>query len=102
MVKFDVKTVNNLLGIDDAFKAPDRLMEILSEREEREKLFRNFLKIDTNLEYDWFHEYFEAEQADENRRNKTLRLTRLQDWQTQSLLNQGRRIITRWRQALAE
>lgn len=64
MVKFDVKTVNNLLGIDDAFKAPDRLMEILSEREEREKLFRNFLKIDTNLEYDWFHEYFEAEQAE--------------------------------------
>ena len=64
MVKFDVKTVNNLLGIDDAFKAPDRLMEILSEREEREKLFRNFLKIDTNLEYDWFHEYFETEQAE--------------------------------------
>lgn len=64
MVKFDVKTVNNLLEIDDAFKAPDRLMEILSEREEREKLFRNFLKIDTNLEYDWFHEYFEAEQAE--------------------------------------
>ena len=64
MVKFDVKTVNDLLGIDDAFKAPGRLMEILSEREEREKLFRNFLKIDTNLEYDWFHEYFEAEQAE--------------------------------------
>ena len=64
MVKFDVKTVNNLLGIDDAFKAPGRLMEILLEREEREKLFRNFLKIDTNLEYDWFHEYFEAEQAE--------------------------------------
>lgn len=64
MVKFDVKTVNDLLGIDDAFKAPSRLMEILSEREEREKLFRNFLKIDTNLEYDWFHEYFEAEQAE--------------------------------------
>ncbi|WP_368290643.1 N-6 DNA methylase [Ligilactobacillus ruminis] len=64
MTKFDVKTVNNLLGIDDAFKAPGRLMEILLEREEREKLFRNFLKIDTNLEYDWFHEYFEAEQAE--------------------------------------
>lgn len=29
MVKFDVKTVNDLLGIDDAFKAPERLMEIL-------------------------------------------------------------------------
>ena len=64
MVKFDVKTVNNLLGIDDAFKAPSRLMEILLKKEEREELFRNFLKIDTNLEYDWFHEYFETEQAE--------------------------------------
>ena len=64
MVKFDVKTVNNLLGIDDAFKAPGRLMEILLKKEEREGLFRNFLKIDTNLEYDWFHEYFETEQAE--------------------------------------
>lgn len=64
MVKFDVKTVNNLLGIDDAFKAPGRLMEVLLEKEEREKLFRKFLKIDTNLEYDWFHEYFETEQAE--------------------------------------
>lgn len=42
MVKFDVKTVNNLLGIDDAFKAPSRLMEILLEREERA---RNYLEI---------------------------------------------------------
>lgn len=64
MVKFDVKTVNNLLGIDDAFKAPSRLMEILLKKEEREELFGNFLKIDTNLDYDWFHEYFETEQAE--------------------------------------
>lgn len=64
MVKFDVKTVNNLLGIDDAFKAPGRLMEILLKKEEREELFGNFLKIDTNLDYDWFHEYFETEQAE--------------------------------------
>ena len=63
-MKFDVKTVNNLLGIDDAFKAPGRLMEILLKKEEREEMFRNFLKIDTNLEYDWFHEYFETEQAE--------------------------------------
>ena len=64
MVKFDVKTVNDLLGIDDAFKAPERLMEILLKKEEREELFGNFLKIDTNLDYDWFHEYFETEQAE--------------------------------------
>ena len=29
MVKFDVKTVNDLLGIDDAFKSPERLIDIL-------------------------------------------------------------------------
>ena len=38
MAKFDVKTVNGLLGIDDAFKAPERLMEILLKKEEREEL----------------------------------------------------------------
>lgn len=64
MVKFDVKTVNDLLGIDDAFKAPGRLMELLLKKEKREELFRKFLKIETNLEYDWFHEYFETEQAE--------------------------------------
>ena len=49
MVKFDVKTVNDLLGIDDAFKAPGRLMELLLKKEKREELFRKFLKIETNL-----------------------------------------------------
>lgn len=39
-------------------------MEILLKKEEREELFGNFLKIDTNLDYDWFHEYFETEQAE--------------------------------------
>lgn len=96
MVKFDVKTVNNLLGIDDAFKAPGRLMEILLEREEREKLFRNFLKIDTNLEYDWFHEYFETEQAERKSKSRILRLIRSLSWPIRLLLNRGRPIIMRW------
>lgn len=63
-MKFDVKTVNELLDIDDSFKAPNKLMKLMLDEEKRTKLFKNFLKIDTDLSYDWFHEYFQDEQAE--------------------------------------
>jgi hypothetical protein len=55
--------INQLLGIDEPFKAPDRLMEILLDKELREKTFREFLKVSTDVSFDQFHAYFEAEQA---------------------------------------
>lgn len=60
---------NEKLEIDDAFLAPSKLIEILFDREKREKLFdetREFFQGD--LSYDWFHEYFQEEHAD--RKNK--------------------------------
>lgn len=60
--------INGLLDIDDSYKAPDRLMSILFNKAEREKLFRDYLEIETNVDYDWFHEYFQNEHAD--RKNK--------------------------------
>lgn len=67
--KFTLQTVNSLLNINESFKVPDRLMEILFSKEERELVFKNFLKIDTDLSFDWFHQYFEEEQA-ERKTNK--------------------------------
>ncbi|KRK60417.1 phage protein [Limosilactobacillus antri DSM 16041] len=63
-VQFDVKTVNNLLGIDDSFKAPKRMMEAMLNNDERPELFKKFLRVSANLDFDWFHEYFEDEQAE--------------------------------------
>lgn len=56
---------NALLGIDDSYKAPDALWSILRDKERREELFRKTLELHRyNVDYDWFHEYFQEEHAD--------------------------------------
>lgn len=61
--------INNLIGVDDSWKAPSVLMHNLLDKALREKMFRDFLKLETDLSYDWFHEYFEAEAA-QRKQNK--------------------------------
>ena len=63
---FDVKTVNSLLGIDESYKAPERMLQLMLDDKKRVETFKNFLKISTNMQFDWFHEYFEDEQAEDN------------------------------------
>lgn len=58
------KQINELLGITESYKASDKLMKLLFKKEKREKLFEEFLKIETDLIYDWFHVYFQEEHAD--------------------------------------
>lgn len=62
--------INNILGIKESYKAPDRLMEILyMNKPERDKYFMDFLNaFDKDVTYDWFHDYFQDEHAD--RRNQ--------------------------------
>lgn len=68
--KFTTDVVNDLLGISDSYQAPDRIMEILFNKEDREQLFRDFLKIDTDVSFDWFHEYFQDEHADRKKKKQ--------------------------------
>ena len=49
--------------MDDPYKAPAKLMEILFDKEKREELFRDFLEYETDVSYDWFHIYYQDEQA---------------------------------------
>lgn len=59
------KTINELLEINDSYQAPDRLLEILYDKERREALFMRFLDaFNYDVNYDWFHEYFQEEHAD--------------------------------------
>lgn len=74
---FDVKTVNNLLDIDESYKAPERMVQLMLDDQKRVATFKKFLKISTNMEFDWFHEYFEDEQAE--------RKTKKQDFTPQSI-----------------
>lgn len=63
-MQFDVNTVNKILNIDDAYKAPDTLLALMLDKTQRENIFKKFLSISTDLSFDWFHEYFEDEQAE--------------------------------------
>lgn len=69
-MQLDVETINKILGIDDAYKAPTRLMELMMDAHKREDTFKSFLKIDTDLSFDWFHQYFEEEQAQRKTRKQ--------------------------------
>ncbi|WP_226568164.1 N-6 DNA methylase [Bacillus stratosphericus] len=58
--------INRILGIDDSYKAPSKIMEILFDRERREEIFRKFVDDPAlnSSDKDVFHEYFQEEHAD--------------------------------------
>lgn len=60
----NTKIINNLIGVTEAYQAPEKLMAILLDQEKREKLFDSFLEESRVLHSDWFHEYFQDEHAD--------------------------------------
>lgn len=60
--------INRLLQIDDSYKAPERIMSIISDAKTAKDVFLKFLpEFDYNLNLEWFHDYFQDEHAD--RRN---------------------------------
>ncbi|HAP3436789.1 N-6 DNA methylase [Enterococcus sp. FR042] len=63
-MKLTTEKINELLGVDDAYKAPEALMNILLSRDKREIVFNKFLEIENDLTFDWFHYYFQDEHAD--------------------------------------
>lgn len=52
---------NKILGIEESYKAPTVIMDILKDKEKREKLFLDILQIDSDLSEDTFLGYFEEE-----------------------------------------
>jgi type I restriction-modification system DNA methylase subunit len=57
--------INQILGINDSYQAPARLMEILYDKPRREALFMEFLEeFNYDVNYDWFYDYFQDEHAD--------------------------------------
>lgn len=63
--------VNRLIGVGESYKAPERMMEIISDRERAGETFRNFLReFSHDLSREWFTEYFEDEHADRKGRKQ--------------------------------
>lgn len=59
------------LGVNDSLDAPKKLMEVMLDKPRREELFRNMLwDWDKNLDYDWFHKYFQDEQAERKKKKQ--------------------------------
>lgn len=56
--------INQILDIKESYKAPDKMMELMMNCSEKEKTFKKFLNKETDLSYEWFQGYFEAEHAD--------------------------------------
>ncbi|SET42219.1 N-6 DNA Methylase [Oceanobacillus limi] len=63
--------VNGILGINDSYEAPTKIMEILHDKERRESVFKKFLEIfDYDVSYDWFTDYFQDEHADRKKKKQ--------------------------------
>ena len=57
--------LREILKVSDSYQIPDRLMEIIYNKEEREELFIKLLEInDYQVGHDWFIKHFEDEHAD--------------------------------------
>lgn len=61
------QTINKIIGINESFKLPDRLMEILLNDEERDKTMTAFMEVGESLDHDWFTQYFEEEHANKSK-----------------------------------
>ena len=59
-----IDKINELFGITESFHAPYKLNEILKDKQQREDMFEQFLQEESDLSFDWFTEYFQAEQSD--------------------------------------
>ena len=60
-----MEKVNRIIGTDESYKAPARVMEIISDKDTAKEVFFKFLKeFNNDLSYEWFNDYFEDEHAD--------------------------------------
>lgn len=60
--------INRLLGVEESYQAAFKLAEILNDRDECIKLFDSFLRLEQDLSFDWFTDYFQEEHS--NRKDK--------------------------------
>ena len=64
----DIQKINELIGVDESFKASDRLYKLLMS-DRKDELFKSFLDVENNLNYDWFTDYYQEEHSD-RKKNK--------------------------------
>lgn len=86
MTKLTAQQYNELLGVDDSYKAPEQLMKVLRNKKKREAMFMRFLEeFNFDVTYDWFTDYFQDEHAD--------RKTKKQDFTPRSITTLVSRLV---------
>lgn len=61
--KMGNKKINELFGIKESFELPEKLMSVLMDKEQREKVFNEFLQYDFDFSHDCLRDYFQDEHA---------------------------------------
>lgn len=56
--------INELLGIEENYKAPERMLSMILDSERKESLLESFLEVEQDLSYEWFQNYFEDEHSE--------------------------------------
>ena len=64
--KITNKYINELIGIKETFELPDKLIKILLNEEEKDKLLNKFLEYDIDLKYDFLRDYFQEQHSNRN------------------------------------
>jgi len=60
-----MKSINELLGVPESYRAPDRVMEILTDEKLKHEVFNRFLEnFNFDVSHDWFDDYFQDKHAD--------------------------------------
>lgn len=62
--KITNEIINQIFNIKESFELPNRLMEILLNKEEKEKIFEEFLKYNVDLKNDTLRDFFQEEHSD--------------------------------------
>lgn len=63
--------VNRLIGVGESYRAPEMLMETISDAGRARELFLRFLpEFGYDLSREWFNEYFEDEHADRKKKKQ--------------------------------
>ena len=65
-MKITNKDINELIGIKESFELPDKLIKILINEEEKDKLLNKFLEYDIDLKYDFLRDYFQEQHSNRN------------------------------------
>lgn len=60
-------TINQIFDVSESFELPNKLMEVLKDKTKRNKIFDNFMDIQSDLSFDSFTDYFQEQHSNRDK-----------------------------------